>query len=149
MNADKTLILLLSVVAFGQTPLRDAAAWSASNPNAYSTAVVNEGCPSGRCFVLSSKSTIYMLGAAGGISQLFDAGAYRATKIRFRALVRAEVSGPRSQAQLQVRVERRSGAAGFSDDMSDRPITSAKWQPYEITGDIDSDAAGITVGLTL
>ncbi|HEY2289326.1 MAG TPA: S41 family peptidase [Thermoanaerobaculia bacterium] len=87
--------------------------------------------------------------AFGNLLTSFDATPYRGKRIRFRAAVRAEVSGRESQAALWLRVDREGGAMGFFDNMADRPIRSSEWKTYEITGDVAPDAKSIYLGLML
>lgn len=144
------LLLVLSVSAFAQTPLMNPAAWPASDPSAYPARSVTQGCPSmPQCTLLAYSGTLAPHGSSGRIWQTVNALPYRGKKIRFRASIRAEVKGSQNHAHLWVKVERRSGAAGFTDDMSDRPITSSVAQAYQIVGDIDEDADGIFLGLSL
>jgi hypothetical protein len=81
----------------------------------------------------------------GTITQSFDAAAYRGQRVRFQAAVRAEGS----RGQLWLAVERPNRLPGFFDNMADRPITSGRWQVYEIAGEVAADATRIAVGLTV
>jgi C-terminal processing protease CtpA/Prc len=87
--------------------------------------------------------------AFGNLLTSFDATPYRGQRIRFRAAVRAEVSGREGQAALWLRVDREGGGVGFFDNMSDRPIRSSEWKTYEITGNVAPDAKSIYLGLML
>ena len=119
--------------------------WFAGVPG-YTVTVEPSHCHSGkRCAaVRSATGTTF-----GGLSQSVDATPYRGEKVRFRAAVRAEVSGPGNQAQLWLRVDTRSGGRGFFDNMADRPITSGAWRFYEIVAGISPDARGIALGMFL
>src|SRR4051794_38819336 len=86
--------------------------------------------------------------AFGNLLTSFDAAPYRGKRIRFRAAVRAEVSGG-DTAALWLRVDREGGAMGLFDNMADRPIRSSEWKTYEITGDVAPDAKSIYLGLML
>ena len=86
---------------------------------------------------------------SGHLMQSFDAGFYRGKRIRFRAAVRADALGIAGQAYLWLRVDRSGGQIGFFDNMNDRPIRERDWRYYEITGDIDSDAERVNIGLIL
>jgi hypothetical protein len=81
----------------------------------------------------------------GTMMQSFDAAAYRGQRVRFRAAVRAEGS----RAQLWLAVERPRQVSGFFDNMADRPITAARWQVYELDGEVAPDATRIGIGLTV
>jgi len=156
-----TLLLLVAAQLSAQTPPANPGfeegkpgeappGWIVPNPNDYPGEISNTGCESGKqCLLLASRSALATINSGGTVFQVFDATPYRGRKVRFRAAVRTEVAGPLSHAQLWLRVQRQTGAAGFNDDMSDRAISTAQWQTYEITGDIDRDAAGITIGLIL
>ena len=81
--------------------------------------------------------------------QTFDAAAYRGKRVRFRAAVRLAAAGDDDRAQMWFRVDRTDGGMGFFDNMRDRPIRGVDWQYYDITGDVDSDAGRINIGLML
>ncbi len=87
-------------------------------------------------------------GVFGNLMRRFDATLYRGQRVRFSAAVRAAVRAPH-RAQLWMRVDRSEGAAGFFDNMDDRPITSAEWSRHEIEGEVAEDAEWIYVGLIL
>ncbi|HEX2645569.1 MAG TPA: S41 family peptidase, partial [Thermoanaerobaculia bacterium] len=80
------------------------------------------------------------------LSQTVDAHPLRGKRIRFRAAVRAEVSDA-GRAQLWLRVDRPKGQVGFFDNMYDRPVTSDRWQVYEIAGEVPADAEKIVLGV--
>jgi C-terminal processing protease CtpA/Prc len=82
----------------------------------------------------------------GTLSQSVDARPYRGRTVRFRAALRAEVTGT-GRAQLWMRVDRPKGQVGFFDNMRDRPVTSDRWQIYEITGEVAPDAESLKVGV--
>jgi C-terminal processing protease CtpA/Prc len=87
--------------------------------------------------------------AAPGYSvlrQSLDARPYRGKKIRFRAALRVE-PGDGGRAQLWLRVDRPKGKFGFFDNMQDRPVTSDRWQIYEINGEVAEDAETLVLGL--
>lgn len=84
-------------------------------------------------------------GAFGNVMQTIRADAYRGKRVRLRAAVRVE-GGP---AALWLRVDRKGGAMGFFDNMAERPIRAAEWQPYDIVGQIAPDAETLNFGLML
>jgi hypothetical protein len=84
----------------------------------------------------------------GAISQAVDATPYRGKRVRLRAAVRTEAAAS-AWAGLWLRVDREGGAAGFFDNMQDRPITDPAWQTYEIVGDVAPDAKQIVFGMLL
>lgn len=89
----------------------------------------------------------------GNLMQLVDAEPYRGKRVRFRAAVRAEVTGKGNQAQMWFRVdvpdEGSSRRMGAFDNMANRPITSDQWNHYEIVGDVAGDAKQIAIGAFL
>jgi C-terminal processing protease CtpA/Prc len=82
----------------------------------------------------------------GNLMQAIDAAPFRGRRVRLRAAVRTESS---ARAQLWMRVDRVGDQRGFFDNMQDRPITIGEWRYYEIVGDVDEDAAVLTVGMIL
>lgn len=88
----------------------------------------------------------------GSVAQTIDAKAYQGQRVKLRAAVRTEVTGPGNQAHLWLRVDKTGigpDAVGFSDQMADRPITSKEWRVVEIVGDVAKDAETINFGLAL
>ena len=83
----------------------------------------------------------------GNVMQTVDAAAYRGKRVRLRGAVRVE--GETANAGLWLRVDRPTKQMGFFDNMGDRPIRSAQWAYYEITGDIEPDAETLNFGLML
>lgn len=81
--------------------------------------------------------------AYGRLLQVINATEYRGKKIKLRAAVRAEVSGPDNQAYLGLSVTCPTGLA-FRDN---RPITANEWRDHEIVSDVPTDAIKITYGL--
>jgi transglutaminase-like putative cysteine protease len=85
----------------------------------------------------------------GNIIQSVDATQYRGKRVRFKAAVRAEVSGPENQAMMWLRVDRPGDQMGFFDNMADRPIKTNTWKHHEIVGDVADDAQVIVFGMML
>ena len=85
----------------------------------------------------------------GNLMQAFDARLFRGHRVRFRAAVRIEGSEPAARAQLWLRVDRGENQIGFFDNMGDRPIRLGEWQYYEIVGDVEEDAATVSIGMLL
>ncbi|HJQ39645.1 MAG TPA: S41 family peptidase [Thermoanaerobaculia bacterium] len=85
--------------------------------------------------------------AFGNVMQVIDATRYRGKRVRMRGAVRVE--GAAGNAGLWMRVDRASRVMGFFDNMQDRPIRSAEWRYYEITGDVAGDAVTLNVGMLL
>ncbi len=151
--------VLLTAIAAGQTGLNNGyfeqgvpgsmpPGWEGGSAG-YTVGVSAENCNSGKlCGVLRSDTSV-QAPAFGVIKQSLEAAPYRGETVRFRAAVRAVVSGTGNQAQLWLRVDRQDGSSGFLSDMDAHPITSGTWQFYEITGKIDRDAKSISLGLML
>jgi C-terminal processing protease CtpA/Prc len=117
--------------------------------NGYTAKIVTEKPEAGRQAVqVALEGERKDSNAFGNLLTYFDATPYRGKRIRFRAAVRAEVSGG-NQAALWLRVDREGGAMGFFDNMADRPIRSSEWKTYEITGEVAPDAKTIFLGLML
>ncbi|HYO47858.1 MAG TPA: hypothetical protein VEY33_14345, partial [Gemmatimonadota bacterium] len=86
------------------------------------------------------------------LGQRIEATAYRGKRVRFRAAVRTDVTGPGNQAYLWLHVTKEWAfppSTAFYDDMSDRPITNREWREYEIVGDVPEDAEMIDYGMAL
>ena len=89
-------------------------------------------------------------GSAAALTQQIAATSLRGKRVRFRAAVR-NAGGPAGDGGaghvgLMMRVDRASGASGFFDNMSDRPIRNEDWTIHEITGDVARDATRVIVG---
>ncbi|KPK01948.1 MAG: hypothetical protein AMS20_12710 [Gemmatimonas sp. SG8_28] len=84
--------------------------------------------------------------APGILTQAVDATRHRGKQIGLSAFVRTQVSGGGNQAQLWLRIDRPNQQRGFFDNMSDRPITAAEWQQYEIVGEVADDATRVVFG---
>jgi C-terminal processing protease CtpA/Prc len=78
-------------------------------------------------------------------AQVIDVAKHAGKTVRMRAWVKARGRGPRSQAQLWLRVDRAS-EMGFFDNMSNRPIRKDEWTEYTIEGPIADDAKSIGFG---
>lgn len=83
------------------------------------------------------------------LSQKLDARPYRGKRIALKATIKTDVVKVGNQAQMWLRVQRPEEQPGFFDNMSDRPITSDKWQTYEIIGEVTADAEEIRLGVLL
>jgi hypothetical protein len=73
----------------------------------------------------------------------------RGQRIRLVGHVRADAKDPDGRAALWLRVDRSNGAAGFFDNMNDRPIRDTQWHDYAIEGDVAQDADSIAFGVML
>ena len=122
---------------------------SVARDNGYTAKIVTDKPESGKQAVLVTlEGERKGPNSFGNLMTFFDATPYRGQRIRFRAAVRAEVEAG-NQAALWVRVDREGGARGFFDNMADRPITSAEWKTYEISGEVAPDAKAIYLGMML
>lgn len=83
------------------------------------------------------------------VVQSFDAANFRGKRVRFRSAVRTE-NGGAGKSQMWLRVDRKNSKGinllGFFDNMDDRPITSDKWNSYDIIGDVSPDAVTLNIG---
>jgi C-terminal processing protease CtpA/Prc len=131
----------------GQVPI----GWSSPTKPNYAGELTEEKPKSGkRAALLRSLVGAFADGPPfGNLMQAFDATPFRGHRVRLRAAVRIEGSGPSARAQLWIRVDRSENRIGFFDNMGDRPITLPDWQYYEIIGDVDDDAATINIGMLL
>jgi hypothetical protein len=118
--------------------------WSITTPSTSATIVDSEAAVGRHCVRIDRTVD----GAFGNFMQTIDAEPYRGKRIRFKAFVRSEPEpGVSGRAQMWLRVDREDGGIGFFDNMRDRPITSAEWTRYEITGNIADDARAIALGV--
>jgi C-terminal processing protease CtpA/Prc len=78
----------------------------------------------------------------GALWQQVDAEPYRGSRVRLRGKIRTASPG---RGQLWLRVDR-GDTPGFSDDMRDRPLASARWATVEISGMVARDATRIVIG---
>ena len=89
-------------------------------------------------------------GGMRNLVQTFDARPFRGKKVRFSADVKLNAAAVArdARAQLWLRVDRAELAKpSLFDNMFDRPIRSADWARYEITGVVDADAEEMSVGI--
>jgi len=87
----------------------------------------------------------------GNLLQTFDATPYRGKRVRLRASIRIAPTLPDDRAQMWLRVDKSDGQMGLFDNMDSRPVTKAKpgWKTCSIVGDVNRDAAQITIGVML
>jgi len=128
---------------------RDSApsGWVARPPAGYRIVVVDSGAFQGQKAVLIDGS-----GASSGfgsIIQRLDVAAARGLRVRYRAYVRAQLTGSEAWSGLWLRVDRPDRQTGFFDNMQDRPITASTWTMYEIAGDVADDATAVVYGALL
>ena len=152
--------LLVGAVAFAQSPLRNPSfedgepgapppGWLVGNTQAYAGEIVADSCRAGKqCAMLRASGAAAPAGI-GTFLQSFGAAPYRGKKFRYRAAVRTEGAGPQNRRQLWIRVDLEGGGMGFFDNMSDRPINAGEWTYYDISGDVDRNAASISLGLLM
>ncbi|HEU5237307.1 MAG TPA: S41 family peptidase, partial [Pyrinomonadaceae bacterium] len=129
--------------ATGQVPN----GWASPTAPTFAAELTEEKPKSGKhCVLLHSLVTTSDGPPFGNVMQAVDATPFRGHRVRYRAAVRTEAG---SRAYLWMRVDRRNNQPGFFDNMQNRPITSGEWQYYEITGDVDQEAAVISIGMIL
>jgi hypothetical protein len=83
----------------------------------------------------------------GNVMQQIDATPYRGKRLRFRAAMRIE--GEDATGGLWMRVDRPAKQLGFFENMQDRPVSSAEWAYYEISGDVAEDAEVLNIGMLM
>jgi hypothetical protein len=158
------LLVLLSAGGFAQTSILVNPDFEQGRPGArplgwlfgfgpnklsYSALTVTDSCNSGKQCAVTKSNELIPAGSHSLLYQYVDAKPYRNMKFRFRAAVRAKVSGSPDGAGLLVRIHRVGGESCFFNNMSDRRITSEDWAFYEITGDVCADAANLEIGMQL
>ncbi|MEM6724781.1 MAG: S41 family peptidase [Bacteroidota bacterium] len=84
----------------------------------------------------------------GNMTASVDATPYRGKTIKYSTWVKVNKSA-RDGAQLWFRVDKLDRSRGFFDNMDGSPIKNQEWAAYEIIGEVDSLAAGITFGCFL
>jgi C-terminal processing protease CtpA/Prc len=148
--AASSLLFLLPAVASAQPAIKNGdfeekiqgtlpPGWFGGSA-AYPVSIVRENCKSGKqCALVRSAATPAPNGF-GLLGQSINATPYLGKTVRFRAAVRAEVSGPGNQTQLLLTTH-------FPDSPVATPITSSAWKFYEATIEIPSNARNIHVGL--
>jgi C-terminal processing protease CtpA/Prc len=85
----------------------------------------------------------------GNLMHMTDATPYRGKRLRYRAAVRAQVSGSGNDAHLWFRVDLPGDRQGFFDNMDARPIVSSEWREYEIIAEVAPDAERLAFGAFL
>lgn len=113
----------------------------------YNALSTREGCRTGSCVVITVPAT-RPANMFGNLMRTIDAEPYRGKRVLLRAAIRIETSDPAGQGAMWMRVDLAGGAAGFFDNMTDRPIRSSSWSFYEITGVVDVEAISISFGVT-
>ena len=81
------------------------------------------------------------------VSQVIAADTLRGKSIRMRGQVRVADPTAPGWAGLWLRVDRTGGAAGFFDNMQNRPVRDTTWREYVIEGPIAPDATQIVFGV--
>jgi hypothetical protein len=137
---------------FEATPVEAAPpGWlSPTSEGGYQVLVDEDGPAEGkRCARLDREGERRKTLPFGNIMQSVSAVPYRGKRVRLRAWVRTNVTGPGNQARLWLRVDRGGNLRGFFNNMEDRPITDPRWNSYEIVGDVAADAVSLNFGLIL
>jgi C-terminal processing protease CtpA/Prc len=81
----------------------------------------------------------------GSLAQNIDAALYRGKVFKLTAKVKI-ISGT-GTGHLWARINNTNKTIGFFDNMDYRPINSASWSSFDITGKIDSNAAQLFTGV--
>lgn len=146
----KAAIVFLPAILFAQSAPSNLAGWivpQVLKSLGFTAEFRREGCR-------SESGCAVLLGPAapppetfGNLMQSFDAKPFRGQTVRFRAFVKLESENSKDHAQLWLRVDLANQQMGFFDNMGDRPISSAEWKSYDITGEIAADAELINIGL--
>lgn len=84
----------------------------------------------------------------GAATQAINAVSLRDRRVRLSGMVRTEAPEG-TPVGLWLRIDRESGRHGFFDNMADRPISTLKWQKFEIEGVVGPDASRILFGMYL
>ena len=120
-----------------------------ASKNGYSASLTSLNPKNGKyCFEIK-KEEGYKEEIYGSVMQSLDAKPYCGKTVKFRAAVRAEISGPKGSAHLWIRARVPNDQVGFFEMMENNPVVINEWQYYEITGKIDEDAVDLNFGLLL
>lgn len=82
----------------------------------------------------------------GAFYRVVNAKEYLGKKIRVEAAVKVQLIDSTADAEVWVRVDRENKKMGFFYNMMDKPIRSADWKVYSISGRIDKDAVNLVFG---
>ncbi|MDQ1266062.1 MAG: TSPc protein [Bacteroidota bacterium] len=115
----------------------------------YSAALTDLNPLHGRYCIELSKEGEDSAGIYGSVMQSVDASQFRGKKIRFRAAVRAELSGVKGSAHLWVREHLSYGQDGLFMRMEDQPIVINNWEYYEIIFPVNDYADVLNFGLLM
>jgi C-terminal processing protease CtpA/Prc len=126
--------------------------WKAAGPSSasYKVELCDELPKSGKlCARISrfAKERAELFSSSAGLTQSFDATAYRGQRVRLRAAVRTEVGGWGHYAQLWLRINRKD-KPDLYENRGDRAITNKDWRDYEVLAEVPEDAVSISIGMT-
>ena len=82
----------------------------------------------------------------GAFNQTINVKPYQGKNFRLEAAVKVQLIDSSAEAEIWVRVDRPNKKIGFFYNMMDKPIRSAEWKVYSITGKIDKDAERLAFG---
>jgi len=122
--------------------------WRFGSNGGYFSMTTRNSCYSGTQCAMVQSTRSHSPDQKGFLFQIVEASPLRGKPFRFRAAVRAKVTGP-DGARLLVRIHQPDGSSCFFDNMADRPITSEEWTFYEITGNVCPDAKDLELGMQL
>lgn len=113
----------------------------------FTVRTADQGCRTGaRCAVITGVENPPQ-NLFGNLMQNLPAAGYASRRIRLRAAIRIE--GPRTHAQMWLRLDRADNSMAFLENMGARPITSQEWQTYDIEADAGADVARVAFGVMI
>ena len=81
----------------------------------------------------------------GGINKRIPAEPYLNRRIRLKGMAKLDPSSE-GTGHFWLRVDNSDQSPGFFENMNDNPISTADWQPYTITGNVNPKASTINFG---
>jgi erythromycin esterase len=144
----------LELAGSGEVP--EGWTWSASRrAHAYQIARLEERSPSGGRVVRIAREPAPWRWGEGRLEQTLSAESWRGRRLRFACVVRADVQGPGTGAQLYIEVRPRppeevtwmTPASVLA--MLERPMRSARWSKYAVEVAVPEEAHTIVIGLAL
>jgi len=80
------------------------------------------------------------------VNQFVKLDGYNGLPFKLSAYSKVNLTSQDSWAGIWLRVDLKDGGTGFFENMGDNPITKNEWEPYEISGMIDSDGTYLYFG---
>jgi len=94
---------------------------------------------------VNSFSEIDESSSYGNLTLALDHKKLGGKEVKYTAWVKLK-EGTKGTGHLWFRVNKADKSLGFFDNMGANPITSNQWQKYEITGKIDDNPSGVSIG---